>query len=99
MCQKGIIFTDNICVSMWKTVSAKIGGLNVIYDDGWDANGKFYCASKVTLDCVDVSEKEEACSVQKVDTMHLQTTNTRTRMWREVMLSHLRATFDLSIFH
>ena len=76
--KKEPIFTDNIYVSMCKTVSAKIGRLNVIYDDGWDANGKFDCAFEVTFNCVDVSEKEEACSVQKVGTMHLQTTNTHT---------------------
>ena len=38
----------------------------------------FTAAFKVTLDCVDVSEKGDAClfSTKSDHTMHLQTTNT-----------------------
>ena len=42
----------------------------------------FTAAFKVTLDCVDVSEKGEAClfSTKSDHTMHLQTTNTHVEL-------------------
>ena len=64
-----------------KTVSAKNERLNVfnhvtIMDERQKEN--FTAAFKVTLDCVDVSEKGDAClfSTKSDHTMHLQTTNT-----------------------
>ena len=82
MCLKGIVlYRHNLCVSICKTLSAKNERLNVFYhvtmmDEMQTEN--FTAAFKVTLDCVDVSEKGEAClfSTKSDHTMHLQTTNT-----------------------